>query len=105
MRSIIVGNWRDDSDASMQVVSGLIGHEKVHFEAPSAGKLKKEMSAFLSWFENQKNVDPVLRAGIAHLWFVTLHPFEEGYGRIGRAIADVALALAEYQLSIARSAF
>lgn len=95
MHSITVGNWRDDSNGPMQVVSGPIGHEKIHFEAPSADKLKKEMSAFLRWFENKSDVDPVLRAGIAHLWFVTLHPFEDGNGRIGRAIADMALARAD----------
>ncbi|MCS5711957.1 DUF4172 domain-containing protein [Candidatus Berkiella aquae] len=95
MHSIIVGNWRDDSNGPMQVVSGPIGYEKVHFEAPSGDQLKKEMSAFLSWFESKSNVDPVLRAGIAHLWFVTLHPFEDGNGRIGRAIADMALARAD----------
>lgn len=95
MHSIIVGNWRDDSNGPMQVVSGPIGHEKVHFEAPSADKLKKEMTAFLSWFENQSDVDPVLRAGIAHLWFVTIHPFEDGNGRIGRAITDMSLARAD----------
>lgn len=95
MHSIIVGDWRNDDNGPMQVVSGPIGHEKVHFEAPSAGKLEKEMKSFLSWFEKQSNIDPVLRAGIAHLWFVTLHPFEDGNGRIGRAIADMALARAD----------
>lgn len=95
MHSIIVGNWRDDSDGPMQVVSGPVGHEKVHFEAPSANQLKNEMSVFLSWFEKSSNIDPVIRAGIAHLWFVTLHPFEDGNGRIGRAIADMALARAD----------
>lgn len=95
MHFIIVGDWRNDEDGPMQVVSGPIGREKVHFEAPSADMLKKEMAAFLSWFENQSNLDPVLRAGIAHLWFVTLHPFEDGNGRIARAIADMALARAD----------
>lgn len=95
MHSIIVGDWRNDDNGPMQVVSGPIGHEKVHFEAPSADKLEKEMGSFLSWFKNQSNVDPVLRAGIAHLWFVTIHPFEDGNGRIGRAIADMALARAD----------
>jgi Fic family protein len=95
MHSIIVGDWRSDDDGPMQVVSGPIGHEKVHFEAPSAGRLKEEMAAFLSWFENQSDVDPVLKAGIAHFWFVTIHPFEDGNGRIGRAIADMALARAD----------
>jgi len=95
MHSIIVGNWRDDSNGPMQVVSAPIGHEKLHFEAPSADKLKKEMAAFLLWFENKSDVDPVLRAGISHFWFVTIHPFEDGNGRIGRAIADMALARAD----------
>jgi len=79
----------------MQVVSGPIGREDVHFEAPSADRLEKEMAAFLAWFEHKDDVDPVLRAGIAHLWFVTIHPFEDGNGRIGRAIVDMALARAE----------
>ena len=95
MQSIVVGDWRNGDDGPMQVVSGPIGNEKIHFQAPSADKLKKEMSAFLSWFENQSNDDPVLRAGIAHLWFVTIHPFEDGNGRIARAIADMALARAD----------
>ena len=95
MHSIVVGNWRNDENGPMQVVSGPIGHEKIHFEAPDANKLKKEMDVFLSWFESQNTVDPVLKAGIAHLWFVTLHPFEDGNGRIGRAIADMALARAD----------
>jgi Fic family protein len=95
MHSIVVGDWRNDEDGPMQVVSGPIGHENVHFEAPSADRLKKEMEKFLSWFEKQSDVDQVLKAGIAHLWFVTLHPFEDGNGRIGRAIADMALARAD----------
>lgn len=95
MHSIIVGNWRNDDNGPMQVVSGPIGHEKVHFEAPSADKLEKEMRAFFSWFEKQNNMDPVLKAGVAHLWFVTIHPFEDGNGRIARAIADMTLARAD----------
>lgn len=95
MYPIMVGNWRNDENGPMQVVSGPIGREKVHFEAPSADKLEKEMRAFLLWFENQTNVDPVLKAGIAHLWFVTIHPFDDGNGRIARAIVDMALARAE----------
>lgn len=95
MHTIIVGNWRDDKNGPMQVISGPIGREKVHFEAPNAKALKKEMNTFFSWFENKDDLDPVLKAGIAHLWFVTLHPFEDGNGRIGRAIADMALARAE----------
>jgi Fic family protein len=95
MHSIIVGDWRNDKDGPMQVVSGPIGHEKVHFEAPSADNLKKEMTAFLAWFEKPSDIDPVLSAGIGHLWFVTIHPFDDGNGRIARAIADMALARAE----------
>lgn len=95
MHSIIVGNWRNDDNGPMQVVSGPIGHEKIHFEAPNADKLEKEMRTFLSWFEKKNNIDPVLKAGVAHLWFVTIHPFEDGNGRIARAIADMALARAD----------
>lgn len=95
MHSIIVGNWRNDDNGPMQVVSGPIGREKLHFEAPSADKLEKEMRLFLSWFERQNNIDPILKVGIAHLWFVTIHPFEDGNGRIARAIADMALARAD----------
>ncbi len=92
MYSIVVGGWRNDENGHMQVVSGPVGHETIHFEAPSADRLDQEMSAFLSWFEEQNNLDPVLKAGIAHLWFVTIHPFDDGNGRIARAIADLALA-------------
>lgn len=95
MHKITVGNWRKEEAGSMQVVSGAIGREKVHFEAPNANKLESEMSVFLNWFEKEKNIDPVIKAGIAHLWFVTIHPFEDGNGRIGRAIADMALARAD----------
>ena len=79
----------------MQVVSGPIGREQVHFEAPAANRLEHEVSAFLDWFEAAKEIDPVLTAGIAHFWFVTIHPFEDGNGRISRAIADMVLARAE----------
>jgi Fic family protein len=79
----------------MQVVSGPTGREKVHFEAPGADRLEKEMQAFLDWFGNGHDMDPVLKAGIAHLWFVTIHPFEDGNGRIARAIGDMALARAD----------
>ena len=81
----------------MQVVSGPIGKEHVHFEAPKAERLDAEMSAFLDWFERQHRIDPVLKAALAHLWFVTIHPFEDGNGRIARAIADMALARSEQQ--------
>jgi Fic family protein len=95
MHRITVGGWRTAAAGSMQVVSGPISHEKVHFEAPNAKLLEHEMALFLKWFENKDNVDPVLKAGIAHLWFVTIHPFEDGNGRIARAIADMALARAD----------
>lgn len=96
MHTIRVGNWRNDDNGPMQVVSGPIGREKIHFEAPSAEKLEKEMALFLSWFEAKQNkMDPILKAGVAHFWFVTLHPFEDGNGRIARAIADMALARAD----------
>lgn len=92
MTAITVGAWRTDENGPMQVVSGAVGHEKVHFEAPAAPAVDAEMSAFLAWFEGRQELDPVLKAGIAHLWFVTVHPFEDGNGRIARAIADLALA-------------
>ena len=95
MHPIIVGNWRTIDTGPMQVISGPIGREKIHFEAPRADKLEKEMSKFLDWFENHNDIDPVLKAGIAHFWFVTIHPFEDGNGRIARAIADMALARAD----------
>lgn len=95
MRKIVTGAWRDDSNEPMQVVSGPLGNEHVHYEAPRATLLKKEMKKLLQWFEGDKKIDPVLRAGLAHLWFVTIHPFEDGNGRIARAIADMALARSE----------
>ena len=95
MRRITVGAWRPASAGPMQVVSGPIGRERVHFEAPEAKRLRREVATFLDWFKSAKEIDPVLKAGIAHFWFVTLHPFEDGNGRISRAIADLALARAE----------
>jgi Fic family protein len=95
MRRITVGAWRTADIGAMQVVSGPMGREKIHFEAPSADRLEHEVSVFLDWFETAKEIDPVLKAGIAHFWFVTIHPFEDGNGRISRAIADMALAWAE----------
>jgi Fic family protein len=94
MTKIIVGAWRDEN-SPMQVVSGPMGRERVRFEAPAAARLAEEMAAFLSWFNGQASHDPVLKAAIAHLWFVTIHPFEDGNGRIARAIADMALARSE----------
>jgi Fic family protein len=95
MSRIRIGQWRDDAAGPMQVVSGSIGHERVHYQAPPANEVNGEMRAFLTWFNNQQPVDPVLRAAIAHLWFVTIHPFEDGNGRIARAIADMSLARSE----------
>ena len=95
MHRITVDNWRTVDAGPMQVVSGPTGREKVHFEAPGADRLEKEMDAFLGWFDQKSGLDPVLKAGIAHLWFVTIHPFEDGNGRIARAIGDMALARAD----------
>jgi Fic family protein len=95
MTRINTGKWRDDKSGAMQVVSGQIGRETVHYEAPAAGRLKKEMAAFLKWFNQEAGPDPVLKAGVAHLWFVTIHPFDDGNGRIARAIADLCLARSE----------
>ena len=92
MHKITVGIWRNDVQGPMRVVSGAIGRERVHFEAPDADCLKGEMKNFLSWFKGAADLEPVLKAGIAHLWFVTLHPFEDGNGRIARAITDMQLA-------------
>ena len=80
----------------MHVVCGTVEKERVHFDAPKAKRLKKEMTTFLKWFEGKDAIDPVLKAGLAHLWFVTIHPFEDGNGRIARAIADMALARSEH---------
>lgn len=95
MHKIKVAMWRDDSSGPMRVVSGLIGKEKVHYEAPSADRLGDEMDAFLSWFNGDNVGDLVMKAGVAHLWFVTIHPFDDGNGRIARAIADMTLARSE----------
>lgn len=95
MRKIVVGSWRDHSRGPMQVVSGASGREQVHFQAPEAVHLNLEMKSFLDWFNSATEIDPVLKAGIAHLWFVTIHPFEDGNGRIARAITDMQLARAD----------
>ena len=94
MAKIVVGDWRDDAEGPMQVVSGPIGKEKVHFRAPSADRVPYEMAGFLRWFE-EESLDPILKAAIAHLWFVTIHPMDDGNGRIARAIMDMALARAD----------
>lgn len=95
MYPIVVGAWRPPSAGPKQVVSGAYGRERVHFEAPQAARLPVDMAAFLQWFDEDQGIDPVLKAGLAHFWFVTLHPFEDGNGRIARAIADMALARAD----------
>ena len=95
MSKIRVGAWRDDSTGPMAVVSGPFGKEHVHFAAPKAARLEGEMAAFLDWFNTNADIDPVLKAGLAHLWFVTIHPFEDGNGRIARTITDMALARSE----------
>jgi len=102
MRKIRVGEWRDDTEGPMQVVSGPMGKEKVYFEAPQSELLDKEMYQFLSWFNmnnesgnKQETIEPVLKSGIAHFWFVTIHPFDDGNGRIARAIADMQLCRAD----------
>jgi Fic family protein len=92
MYKITVAGWRKDSTGPMQVVSGALGKEKVHFQAPDSLFVEKEMSQFLDWFNNNLKIDLVIKAAIAHLWFVTIHPFEDGNGRITRAMTDMLLA-------------
>ncbi|UPK70003.1 Fic family protein [Chitinophaga filiformis] len=95
MYKITVGDWRDDSKGPMQVVSGAAGKEHVHFQAPHADIVSREMKIFLDWFNGDINIDPVLKAAVAHLWFLTIHPFADGNGRIARAVADMQLARAD----------
>jgi Fic family protein len=95
MAKIRTGGWRDDAGGPMQVVSGAIGRERVHYQAPPAARVPADMAAFLAWFAAPPATDGLLRAGLAHLWFVTIHPLEDGNGRIARAIADQALARSE----------
>jgi Fic family protein len=95
MVKITVGAWRGDEAGPMQVVSGAIGKEKIHYQAPDASLLEDEMAAFLNWFESGEPADLVLKAALAHLWFVTIHPFDDGNGRIARGVADMALARSE----------
>lgn len=89
---ITVADWRKDTTGPMQVVSGPMGKEKVHYQAPNSDRIELEMKKFLQWFENDNDIDLVLKAAIAHLWFVTIHPFDDGNGRITRAITDMMLA-------------
>ena len=95
LSKIRTGGWRKDSSGPMQVVSGPIGKQKVHFQAPPAPQLEAEMVIFLDWFNKAQTIDPVIKAGLAHLWFVSIHPFDDGNGRIARAIGDLALARGE----------
>lgn len=92
MHKIDTGCYRT---GEMQVVSGAMGKEKIHYEAPSASVVKKEMDVFLDWFNNDTKIDPVLKAAIAHFWFIIIHPFDDGNGRIARAISDLMLARAD----------
>lgn len=92
---IKVGCWRDDADGPMQVVSGPYGRQQVHFEAPPANRLGVEICHFLQWLNDTSNEPPLIKAGLGHLWFVTLHPFSDGNGRIARAIGDLLLARAD----------
>ena len=91
MYKIKVGAWRT-SDKPMQVVSGAMGKEKVHFEAPAAKLVPDEINRFIDWFNGNIEIDPILKAAIAHLWFLTIHPFDDGNGRIARALTDMQLA-------------
>lgn len=92
MYKITVGGWREGSTGPMQVISGAMGREKVHFEAPSSERVPQEMARFIHWFNQPDAYDPVIKAAIAHLWFVTIHPFDDGNGRIARSLADMQLA-------------
>ncbi|MBY0544725.1 MAG: Fic family protein, partial [Gammaproteobacteria bacterium] len=95
LRKITVGTWRTPQAGPMQVVSGPMGRERIHFEAPAAERLEYEMRVFLDWFNHAEKIDPFLKAGVAHFWFVTIHPFDDGNGRIARALADMCLARAD----------
>jgi len=96
MIKIVVGRWREnEKNDPMQVVSGPMGKEKVHYQAPDSELIATEMEQFINWFNNETSLDPIIKAGIAHLWFLTIHPFDDGNGRISRAIADMQLARAD----------
>lgn len=95
LSKIQVAGWRDDANGPMQVVSGSIGRQNVHFEAPPAVRLEIESERFLAWLNGDSGEPPLLKAGLGHLWFVTLHPFDDGNGRIARAIGDLLLARAD----------
>lgn len=91
MYKIIVGKWRDDSTGPMQVVSGAMGKDKVHYQAPPAIEIKNEMKSFLAWFNKSSGEDLIIKSALAHLWFLTIHPFEDGNGRIARALSEMLL--------------
>ena len=95
MHLVLTGAWRTDAEGPMQVVSGPIGRQRVHYEAPHPSQLEEEMKRFFTWFNEKRDTEGLLRAGLTHLWFVTIHPFEDGNGRIARAIAERALAQSE----------
>ena len=95
MYQITVAKWRQQEGEPMQVISGPLGKEKIHFEAPSSSKLDHEMKMFLEWFNGKQEIDPIIKASIAHFWFVTIHPFDDGNGRIARAIGEMQLARAD----------
>jgi Fic family protein len=96
LRAIKIGGWRDDSRGPMQVVSGGAGHQRVHYQAPPAARIEAEMTAYLAWFNEAPAIDGIVFAALAHLWFVTIHPFEDGNGRIARALVDMSLARSEH---------
>ncbi|MBT5954096.1 Fic family protein [bacterium] len=95
VNKIQIGKWRTQSSGPMQVISGPYGKEQVHYEAPSYLYIEKEIELFLLWLKNENNLDLVLKSAIAHLWFITIHPFDDGNGRISRAISDMLLAKSE----------
>lgn len=95
MYRITVADWRKDTTGPMQVIAGAMGKEKVHFQAPDSDLIEMEMKKFLDWFNNYDKIDLVLKAAVAHLWFVSIHPFEDGNGRIARALMDMLLARAD----------
>lgn len=95
MYRITVGDWRKDDHGPMQVVSGPMGREKIHYVAPEAERLETEMNRYFSWYNSETRIEPVIKSALAHLWFVSIHPFDDGNGRIARAIADMQLARAD----------
>ena len=95
MQRITVGGWRNESSGTMQVVSGPAGREKVHYEAPAYDRLEAEMNRFIKWFNAGAEMDIIMKSALAHFWFITIHPFDDGNGRIGRAISDMLLARSE----------